>query len=551
MVDLTTLLQSGTSAHRALERLSHVEVYPRSIAETQGVVFFMGRTCARGHCKRVLGALMEEPERDLDLRVHPVALGDRWLLLGLGELTHTNATMLRRRLPFATPACVGVRKSVGLGDRLGIATPGHIQALRQVNGIVPILAQQSIREMQRTMRSPENVLDDATWGVLQEGWRAGYGADADHLKTEADIDLCAAAGFRTYTLDPGDYVDNAADVEGVALLRTKYQALPWNSLECTSDEARRHYLGRSWRLGGEVTLVLDEERLLRAACKYGYAVAHLARLARHLADVMGDQPYELEISVDETETPTRPEEHLFVASELRRLGVQWVSLAPRYVGRFEKGVDYIGNVGAFEASFRSHVAVARALGPYKLSLHSGSDKFSIYPLVAHLAADLVHLKTAGTSYLEALRAIARVDPTLFREIYAFASQHYEEDRVSYRVSAELDSIPSLGLLADSELAGMLDGSCARQALHVTFGSVLTVCDEGGRSLFRQRMLDTLAEHESTHYELLSAHIGRHLLPFADEPACDPEDGLHSSAHGVGRDGGIGRHWERGLPSGDG
>ena len=126
------------------------------------------------------------------------------------------------------------------------------------------------------------------------------------------------------------------------------------------------------------------------------------------------------MSVDETDTPTSHAEHLFIARELRRLGVRWVSLAPRYVGRFEKGVDYIGDLGAFEADFAGHAAIARALGPYKLSLHTGSDKFSIYDIATRSAGGLLHLKTAGTSYLEALRATASFDPTLFREILALA-----------------------------------------------------------------------------------------------------------------------------------
>ena len=86
--------------------------------------------------------------------------------------------------------------------------------------------------------------------------------------------------------------------------------------------------------------------------------------------------------MDETDTPTTHAEHIFVASELRRLGVRWASLAPRFVGRFEKGVDYIGDLAAFDADMRVHAAIARAFGPYKISLHSGSDKFSIYEIAA-------------------------------------------------------------------------------------------------------------------------------------------------------------------------
>ncbi len=96
------------------------------------------------------------------------------------------------------------------------------------------------------------------------------------------------------------------------------------------------------------------------------------------------------------------------------------------MGRFEKGVDYIGDLAAFESDLAGHAAIARQFGPYKLSLHSGSDKFSIYPAAMHQTGGLVHLKTAGTSYLEALRTIAALDPGLFGEIYTFACQHYPD-----------------------------------------------------------------------------------------------------------------------------
>jgi hypothetical protein len=100
------------------------------------------------------------------------------------------------------------------------------------------------------------------------------------------------------------------------------------------------------------------------------------------------------VSVDETENPTSVAEHIYIAGELGRLGVRWVSLAPRFVGEFEKGVDYIGDIELFEKEFARHAAVAKRLGPYKLSLHSGSDKFSIYPITARLKSWLVSWMTS-------------------------------------------------------------------------------------------------------------------------------------------------------------
>jgi len=383
-----------------------------------------------------------------------------------------------------------------------------------------------VRENARTGRTPQQVLDDATWGVFQEGWREPWGADADHLKTPADVDAFVAAGYTFYTVDPGDHVDNEAHTAAYGVLLDKVQALPWDVLEDTPQALNKRYLGRTFDLGEGFELVFSEEILLRAAAKYGRAIAHTVQMSRHLVSRMGDRPpatprqvypeqsrraqglrqsFELEVSVDETETPTSPHEHFFVASELKRLGVQWVSLAPRYIGRFEKGVDYIGDLAQFEAEFIKHVAIARHLGPYKLSLHSGSDKFSIYPIIARHAGDLVHLKTAGTSYLEALRAIASINPSLFREILAFAHERYGEDKATYHVSADPAKVPAPDQMADSDLAGVLDLFDGRQVLHVTFGSVL---DRLG-----QRLKKALGQHEEVHYTALKTHFLKHLTPF--------------------------------------
>lgn len=422
---------------------------------------------------------------------------------------HANAAALRQALPWLQPTRLGLDLSVGCGDRLGLATPGHVQALQETlraapgAAIRPIFAQQSIREMERTQRTPTDVLDDATWGAFQAGWRGPVGADADHLKTVEHIDLCAAAGFTFFTIDPGAYVDAEADAAGAAAIARKVEGLPWADLESSPADLRARYGGRRFDLEDR-RIELDYTAVSRAAAKYGRAVAHVARLYRHL--VARGIPFELEVSVDETETPTSLVEHVYIASELRRLGVRWVSLAPRYVGRFEKGIDYIGDLTALAEALAGHAAVARALGPYKLSLHSGSDKFSVYPLVASATRGLAHLKTAGVSYLEALRVVAEVEPALFREIVALARRRYPQDRASYHVSADLARVPEIVGLADDDLAGLLDDRDARQVLHVTFGSVLAA--------YREPLLMALRVHEDEHYAALVRCFTRHLAPFA-------------------------------------
>ncbi|MFQ5421811.1 MAG: tagaturonate epimerase family protein, partial [Anaerolineae bacterium] len=434
-----------------------------------------------------------------------VTIAGSALNLTIAPANAANAAALRQILPFLKAQPLGLKKSAGCGDRLGLATPGHIRAIRK-STMAPILAQQSMRENARTGRTPQEVLDDAMWGVFQEGWRNGFGADADHLKTTADIDVCAAAGYTFYTVDPGDYVDNNANHASLNEVRHKVQDLPWHRLDSNPDDLQKRLAGKQIELG-DFSLTINQPDLLRAAAKYGAAVAHTAKMYRHLVKVMGQRPFELEMSVDETDTVTTPLEHIYIANELRRLGVKWVSLAPRYVGDFEKGVDYIGDLAAFERAFAGHMAVAKAFGPYKLSLHSGSDKFSIYPIVSKVAGDLVHLKTAGTSYLEALRAIAKLKPELFRDIVAFALERYPTDRATYHVSAEIEKVPGITTLLDESLPTLLENFHGREVLHVTFVSVLNHLS------FRAPMFAAVRGDEDAYYQVLEAHFDRHLAPF--------------------------------------
>jgi hypothetical protein len=424
----------------------------------------------------------------------------------VGPLNTQNAAALRACLAWLQPRTIGLKTSAGMGDRIGLATPGHVRAVRTARGkIDPIFAQQSIREMTRTGRTPQQVIDDAIWGVFQEGWRDGFGADADHLKTPDDIDNCLVAGYTLFTIDPSAYVDNRADTASVGKLRELTEKLPPGVQPRASG-----LLGRDFDIEG-LCLSFSEWTLLKAALKYGRAVAHVAAMYHHLEQAAGLQPFEFEVSVDETEQPTSHAEHLYIASELKRLGVKWISLAPRYIGRFEKGVDYIGDIAGFESDLAGHAAIARQFGPYKLSLHSGSDKFSIYPAIMRQTHGLVHLKTAGTSYLEALRTVAGLDIDLFSEIYSFARQRFEEDKASYHVSAELGRAPLPEAVTD--WPGLLDQFNAREILHVTFGSVLTERGVGGGWRFRDRLMVLLRRHAEAYAANLEKHFQRHLQPF--------------------------------------
>lgn len=421
-----------------------------------------------------------------------------------GPLSSANATAVRTHVPWLQPKPVGLTTSAGVGDRLGLATPGHAMAFRKYgNGIAPVFAQQSIREMDRLGRTPQVVLDDATFGALEARWDRQVGADADHLKTTDDIDRCLQAGFTSFTLDPGEHVravpaSYAGDLSG----------LPWEALEDDEVSLARRYAGGVLDLEHSSLRISDSE-LRRAAYKYGAAVAYAVAMYRHLM-AHADYPVEVEVSVDETDDPTTVAEHVYIATEMKRLGMKWVSFAPRYIGRFEKGVEYIGDTGALADSLRQHFAVATALGPYKLSLHSGSDKFSIYALAAAATGGMLHLKTSGTSYLEALSVAAICAPALFRDIYDVSRDAYGDARASYQVSASRSRTPLSRDVADADLGELVTRFDSRQILHVGYGAVLTLRDRQGKRWLNDELHSLLTAESERYARALEIHLGRHL-----------------------------------------
>jgi hypothetical protein len=409
-----------------------------------------------------------------------------------------------------TASVLGLRKSFGFGDRLGLATPGHVASIRKTD-FAPIFAQQSVREMERTQRTPTDVMQAAQKHLAALGWTQPWGADADHHKTEADVQKTAAAGFTFFTIDPSAYVGNDADrMSGSELFAAVQQQVTdgvWGSTAWEDD-----YLGRSFDVGS-LALKFTREQLQRAAVKYARAIHHTAKVAAAIGEACVGRAFEIEVSVDETDSVTSPLDHLFVGLELKRRRVpNVVSLAPRFIGEFEKGIDYKGDYKIFEKQLTEHVAVAKFCGPYKVSIHSGSDKFSIYPIIGRVCGDLLHLKTAGTSYLEALRVVARTSPELFAEICAFCRGRFDADRRSYHISAtqtEIDALRPFARGAADE-ALYLDERVGRQLLHVTFGSTLTLgVDAKGRK-FKQGIMEALEKNPALHLEFLEKHFDRHL-----------------------------------------
>jgi len=374
--------------------------------------------------------------------------------------------------------------SFGFGDRLGLATLGHIASVKGTK-FAPIFAQQSVRENTRTGRTPQQVMDDAKRAVDAAKWDSAWGADADHLKTVNDLPPFVDAGYTFFTVDPGEHVDNGADTDSVDVLKQKVGALGW-------DELSALYLSEN---GEQAWGNFEAETLMRATVKYGRAIRHAVSMFKRLSELK--ETFDFEISVDETDSPTTPIEHFYIANELMRASVKFTSLAPRFIGRFEKGVDYIGDLNALDMEMSKHAAVTSHFGMYKLSLHSGSDKFSVYPLVAKHWGERIHVKTAGTSYLEALRVLSKHEPDLFMKIYALGYERYETDKKTYHVSADLNKLPKT-----DDLPSLLEDFHAREVLHVTFGSALTQ--------YGVELKVALVKHETAYYEGLRVHFDKHL-----------------------------------------
>lgn len=472
-------------------------VYAPSMRQLGGTLFFLARreegkalvlAGSREYFSRFTG---QEQDAAVSAKVCP--------------LDHGNCLALRALFPFMNPVAIGERKfSLGLGDRLGVATPGHIAALAGT-GAFPVLAQQSVRELTLTGRTFAGVLDDACWGVFQAGYEGGFGADADHLKTDDEVRAGLSAGYTMITLDCSEHIDNTPfSLDGEALCR-RYGVLPASARQALEAQ----YLNRSFALegGGEITFTPTD--LMRLALVYGRALEFIAHVYHDLIAPCGRR-VDFEVSIDETAVPTSPQAHYLIASEMKRLGVRADSLAPRFCGEFQKGIDYIGDAGAFARELIMHQRIAQAFG-YRLSIHSGSDKFRVFPAIGRHTGLHVHVKTAGTNWLEAVRLIAGKNPGLYRRMHAAALAGLDEAKKYYHIGARRENIPDIDSMSDEDLPKLMEQDDARQALHITYGVLLRARDEKtGKSLFRDEIYATLHQYESQYHAGLVRHIGRHL-----------------------------------------
>lgn len=481
----------------AAENFNDYKVYPDSIHYAEGSFFLI----AREEKRKILVVCN-------DSNVYKEFKGDETTINTLKAkscpLNYENCLIIRRIFPFTNPSNhKGHDVTIGLGDRLGLASAGHLRLLKD-KPVFPVLAQQSIRELNLTGRNYNDVLLAASWAVFQEGYEKGFGADGDHLKSAAEVKIALDSGYTMITLDCSEHIDNRLSSMTSDEIDRKYAQIPKHKQEYIESK----YLNKEFRLKDGIKIEFTAENLKKIALIYLDAIDFTIDIFKGTIKTCG-RNIDFEMSIDETLTATSPESHFFVASELLSAGVEVTSLAPRFCGEFQKGIDYRGDIANFEKEFDLHFKIAEHFG-YKISVHSGSDKFSVFSIIAEKTNGKYHLKTAGTNWLEAVRVIAKEKPSLYRRMHRFALLSLQEAQKYYHITADPSKVPDIDMLDDSKLPALMDLDDARQILHITYGLILLEKNPDGKMTFKDEIYAVLNESEEEYYHVLFKHIGKHL-----------------------------------------
>ncbi len=465
---------------------STLYVYPRSVSEAEGTCCAIVKTVDEN--EKLLAAAGDKASAFAGEEVDGIRLCG---------LTNENAKVLMTLFPYTRPVSHKDHPlTMGLGDRLGLATPGHVRTMEAYAacGVFPVLAQQSIRELTLTNRTFEDVIAAAAFGVFQEGYKGGYGADGDHLKTKEEIKYALESGCTMITLDCSEHIDIHAAALSDEEVKAAYDALP--------QDVRSYY--ENAYLGKELPIIgtLEAAELRRIVLVFYKAVRHAEECYNYIESIKA-YAVDFELSIDETRTITTPAEHFVVCDTLYKAGVRPVSVAPHFSGEFEKGIEYAGVLRDFARDFDIHQKIADHFG-YKLSVHSGSDKFSVFSTVGRVTKGHVHVKTAGTNWLVAMEVLAEHDPALYRKAHAFAIEKRSEAEKYYHVSTKVEEIPPIELESDAYLPEYLHLPASRQTIHIAYGLLLQ------EDWFHEAFYDFMAAHEEEYYQALVSHIGRHL-----------------------------------------
>ena len=405
--------------------------------------------------------------------------------------------------------------SFGVGDRFAHQAKAQLQACimaaQQGAEVIPVW-NKSNREHLTIGSDPATTRAAADAAVKALHWQKPYHVDADHIRLETVDRFVPHSDF--YTIDVADWIGKPAEAKSAGEFVGRHSEL----------------VGRISIPGIERPFETTRAEVERMADRYLLAVKEAGKIYRHIAQAKGEGTFITEVSMDETDSPQTPPELLIILAALADEGIPLQTIAPKFTGRFNKGVDYVGDIAQFEREFNQDLAViAFAVKQYglpaalKLSLHSGSDKFSIYgPIrrgLARVGAGL-HVKTAGTTWLEELIGLAEAGGDgleITKEIYAYAMEHVDEFCAPYASVIDIDKakLPSAMVVNGWSSKQFTDAlrhdqknpaynPSFRQLLHVSFKVAAKKGD---------RYLNALKKHEAIVAKNVTENLfERHMKP---------------------------------------
>ncbi len=369
--------------------------------------------------------------------------------------------------------------TIGVGDRFAHQAKAQLQACINLAAdgveVVPVW-NKSNREHTFIGSSPQSVRDAADAAVQALGWRKPYHVDADHIRLDTVDRFLDASDF--FTIDVADGIGAECPEKSVFRFVQRHPEL--------IGEHRIAGLSEPFEAG--------EAEVTRIAEKYMRAAKDAGAIFRHISKAKGKRGFIAEVSMDETDAPQTPPELLVILALLADEKVRLQTIAPKFTGRFNKGVDYVGDLAQFEREFNDDLGILQhAIALYglpknlKLSVHSGSDKFSLYPIIRRALQRTgagVHLKTAGTTWLEELIGLAEAGGeglALVKDIYSTALDHVDELCAPYSAVIDINRAALPGAAITARWSGAQFASAmrhipghpefnpsVRQLLHVSF-----------------------------------------------------------------------------------
>jgi len=404
--------------------------------------------------------------------------------------------------------------SFGIGDRFALQGEAQLKAIIKAKSrgipVVPVW-NKSNREHQIIHSSPADIRKEADEATSALGWSGPYHVDADHINLGTVDGFIAHSDF--FTLDVADYIGKEMSGKEIdAFIKT---AVP--------------YTGTLEIPGIDEHFRIDRDLLDRIAGNFLGAVREAAAIYRYIESKKGEGNFIAEVSMDEVEQPQTPVELFFILLMIKQHGIPAQTIAPKFTGRFNKGVDYVGEVERFRKEFEQDLLVIDHAvnsfglpGNLKLSVHSGSDKFTIYPVMGELIRKHdkgIHVKTAGTTWLEEVIGLAMAGGDalkMAKEIYAHAYQRREELCTPYAAVIDIDpaTLPVPGEVESwdgEKLANTLRHVPGHPDYHPGFRQLVHVGYKVAAEM-EDRFLDMVRVHAEVVGEQVTANIyDRHIV----------------------------------------